>query len=83
MTMLLNGKTATIEDIHRAFETHNLTPVWGSSMASFYTMPELTNWVTQGLNRLGVNADRAKISFIVGADVSGRPYYGALIFWLS
>jgi hypothetical protein len=64
-------------------ESHNLTPVWRSSMASFYTMPELTNWVTQGLNRLGVNADRAKISFVMGPDSTGKQYYGALIFWLG
>lgn len=83
MTPLLDNKSATIEDIHRAMESHNLAPIWRSSMASFYTMPELTNWVTQGLTRLGVNADRAKISFIIGSDTTGKQYYGALIFWLG
>lgn len=83
MTTLLDGTTATTDDIYRAMESHNLAPAWRSSMASFYTMPELTNWVTQGLNRLGVNADRAKISFVTGADPAGKPYYGALIFWLG
>lgn len=83
MTTLLNDKPATVEDIHRAFETHSAIPVWRSSMASFYTMPELTNWVTQALNRLGINAERAKVSFIMGTDPNARTYYGALIFWLG
>lgn len=83
MTTLLDGKSATIEDIHHAMESHNLAPVWRSSTASFYTMQELTNWVTQGLNRLGANADRAKISFVMGVDPAGKQYFGALIFWLG
>lgn len=83
MTPMLDGNSATVEDIHQALGNQSMSPVWRSSMTSFYTMPELTNWVTQGLTRLGVNADRAKVSFIIGADQSGKPWYGALIFWLG
>ena len=83
MTSLLDGKDATKEDIHHAMEGHNLTPAWRSSMMSFSSMQDLTNWVTQGLNSLGDNADRAKISFVTGVDTTGKQYYGALIFWLG
>lgn len=83
MTSLLDGKDSSDEQIYHAMEGHSLTPAWRSSMKSFYTMQELTSWVTQGLTRLGSNADRAKISFVTGTDQSGRPYYGALIFWLG
>ncbi len=84
MTPLLDGKAASAESILKAFEAHNVAPSWRSGMASFYTMPELTNWVTQGLSKLGIDgASRAKISFITGSDPTGRPYYAALIFWLG
>lgn len=84
MTSLLDGKAATIESIHKAFDAHSVTPSWRSGIASFSTMPELTNWVTQGLTKLGIDgASRAKISFISGSDATGRPYYAALIFWLG
>lgn len=84
MTSLLDGNEATVESILKAFEAHNVAPSWRSSMASFSTMPELTNWVTQGLTKLGIDgASHAKISFITGSDPTGRPYYAALIFWLG
>lgn len=83
MTPMLDGKNATIDEIHRAFDTKNIAPLWRSSMASFYTMPELTNWVTQGLNRLGVNADRVKLSLTNGSAPDGRQYYTVLLFWLG
>lgn len=84
MTPMLDGKSVTIQDLDQAFEPHRGTPTWRSGGTSFPTLIDLSNWVTQMLNRLGMDgADRAKVSYVSGVDSAGKPYYGALIFWFG